>query len=519
MRRGLTIAAGLVVLLLTVLGGVASANHSFFQQISVGQTGGNGFFPVIYGGASADGSKVFFGTAEQLDGTDADTSFDTYERSAGTTKRVSVGQINGNGVFGAFFNGASADGTRVFFTTSEPLVATDTDGNQDIYERSAGTTKRVSAGQVNGNGVFDVSFRRASANGTRVFFETSEKLVGADTDTETDIYERSGGGTKRVSAGQINGSGAFAASFNGASADGTRIFFATFERLVAADTDSVQDIYERSGGTTKLVSAGQINGNGPTGSFFGIASADGTRVFFATQEQLVAGDTDSSFDTYERSGGTTTLVSAGQINGNGAFDAFLRGASADGTRVFFETQEKLIGADTDSNQDVYERSAGTTKRVSAGQVNGNGAFGVLFRGASADGKRVFFTTSEQLVGTDSDGGDDIYERVGSTTKLVSAGQINGNNGDSANFVGTSADGTRVFFTTLEQLVGTDSDFAVDIYERSAGTTTKLSPGNVSSFPTFNGASADGTAVFYSTSEPLLDDTDSLDDIYGAYVAP
>src|SRR5205823_2510886 len=121
----------------------------------------------------------------------------------------------------------------------------------------------------------------------------------------------------RVSAGVINGNGALAATFAGSSADGTRVFFTTLEQLVSTDTDSQVDVYERSGGTTKLVSAGQINGNGALAAAFAGSSDDGTRVFFTTNEPLVPADTDSSGDVYERSGGTTTLVSAGQINGNG----------------------------------------------------------------------------------------------------------------------------------------------------------------------------------------------------------
>ena len=55
------------------------------------------------------------------------------------------------------------------------------------------------------------------------------------------------------------------------------------------------------------------------------------------------------------SGGQTTLVSTGPAGGNGAFGAFFGGASADGTRVFFETGESLVSADTDAALDVYER--------------------------------------------------------------------------------------------------------------------------------------------------------------------
>jgi hypothetical protein len=47
---------------------------------------------------------------------------------------------------------------------------------------------------------------------------------------------------------------------------------------------------------------------------------------------------------YERAGGQTTLISIGPAGGNGDIDAEFRRASADGTRVFFETDEPLVAA-------------------------------------------------------------------------------------------------------------------------------------------------------------------------------
>ncbi len=89
----------------------------------------------------------------------------------------------------------------------------------------------------------------------------------------------------------------------------------------------------------------------------------------------MSGDTDSGDDLYERSGGTTTQVSEGAINGNLAFEVCFFGASSDGLKVFFVTDEPLVSGDTDGYFDLYERSGGTTTQVSQGQMNGNGDFG------------------------------------------------------------------------------------------------------------------------------------------------
>src|SRR5205823_13778250 len=123
------------------------------------------------------------------------------------------------------------------------------------------------------------------------------------------------------------------------------------------------------------VSIGPSGGNGSIGAGFSGSSADGRHVFFTTTESLVPADTDSSADVYDRSNGVTTLVSTGDIGGNGAFSARFAGATPDGTHVFFETNEKLVTGDTDGSQDVYDRSGGSTTLVSTGPSGGNGPFG------------------------------------------------------------------------------------------------------------------------------------------------
>src|SRR5206468_8926324 len=110
-------------------------------------------------------------------------------------------------------------------------------------------------------------------------------------------------------------------------------------------------LYERSGGTTTLVSTGPTGGNGAADALYQGASADGQHVFFGTSEPLGVGDTDSSFDIYDRFGGTTSLVSTGPTDGNRPSDASFKFASRDGSRVFFETYDWLTGTDVDQYPD------------------------------------------------------------------------------------------------------------------------------------------------------------------------
>jgi hypothetical protein len=85
------------------------------------------------------------------------------------------------------------DGSRVFFTTGEPLVPQDVNGKNDAYQYD------VPTGQVrlitSGRDPFDSYFMDASADGSDAFLLTRERLVGWDVDTSYDLYDaRVGGG-------------------------------------------------------------------------------------------------------------------------------------------------------------------------------------------------------------------------------------------------------------------------------------------------------------------------------------
>ena len=412
----------------------------------MGPNGYNGDYVAGFKGASEDGSHVFMQTNEPLVASDTDGNcgigdvftglcYDVYEYSNGTTTLVSGG---GNGSFHVSFRGNSADGSRVFFRTEEQLSPSDTDDEGDIYQRFAGNTTLLTTGPSGGNGPFEGHWRGSSRDGTHVFFDTDESLVPSDTDTSSDTYDRSGSTTTLLSTGPAGGNGAFDAAFRGSSKDGSHVFIETDERLVASDTDSAIDVYDRSGGTTTPISTG----NGSGDSLYEGTSDGGTRVFFTTTDQLSPSDTDNQRDVYERSGGTSTLISTGPTGGNGSAEAIFEGASADGSVVVFGTNESLVAADTDGRFDLYQRSGGTTTLVSTGSGSFNGSFDAYFRDLSSDGKRVIFETAEPLESSDTDMFPDVYERYSNATTRISTGASGGNGGQISVFTGASDDATR-----------------------------------------------------------------------------
>ena len=79
------------------------------------------------------------------------------------------------------------------------------------------------------------------------------------------------------------------------SSDGSRVFFDTSDPLVSQATNGKRDVYEWEGGHVFLISSGKSADN----SYVLDSSASGGDVFFTTDEGLVSGDVDNSYDVYD----------------------------------------------------------------------------------------------------------------------------------------------------------------------------------------------------------------------------
>jgi hypothetical protein len=76
------------------------------------------------------------------------------------------------------------DGT-VLFDSPNKLVPRDANGVGDVYDWRDGRERLISTG-VDGS---ESNFAGATANGHDIFFRTSQRLVGQDTDAATDVYD------------------------------------------------------------------------------------------------------------------------------------------------------------------------------------------------------------------------------------------------------------------------------------------------------------------------------------------
>lgn len=369
-----------------------------------GATAGNG--TVLFGGGgsantagittnavSDDGSKVFFESPVPNSGAANPPQLYMRDTAAGTTTLVSrpdQGVNDPNGTQQALYAGASSDGSKVFFTTTQQLTADDSNTTNDVYEydTATDTLTRVSRGQ---SGTADAGVDGVvlvSDDGSQVYFVAEHQLVpneGTDNQPNLYRYDTSSGDTAFVATLSPNdqqrlwdGNQVDTQAFT--TNDGSVLAFTSTANLTSYDSQGHWEayIYRAGAGTIECASC-RPDGTPPTGDadfgpspgfrngFFNFGfphplTADGSRLFFETADSLLPGDANGtsplingSEDVYEYENGTVSLIS----DGHSSYGSTLEGVSQSGDDVFFYTRSALVPQDTDGGVlDAYDARVG-----------------------------------------------------------------------------------------------------------------------------------------------------------------
>jgi len=347
------------------------------ERVSVDSAG----VEVDFGGSvptlSADGRYVtFVSSASNLVPGTTNGWYQIYlhDRQTGATERVSVDSAGVEGNDNSTdYSPISDDGRYVAFTsTATNLVPGDTNGFGDIFlhDRQTGAIERVSvstAGAQANNQSFTVSM---SSDGRYLAFRSNaSNLVAGDTNGVGDIFVRDRllGTTERVSRSTAGVQGNASSESPSMTPDGRYVAFRSASSvLVPGDTNAANDtfVHDRQTGITERVSLSSsgAQGNNFSGGHPDI-SADGRFVSFgASASNLVAGDTNATWDVFvrDRQLGTTERVSVSSTGaqGNGASQpSGQRNAiTADGRFVAFESEAtNLVSGDTNGFDDIFIR--------------------------------------------------------------------------------------------------------------------------------------------------------------------
>jgi hypothetical protein len=290
----------------------------------------------------------------------------------------------------------SEDGDRVYWADPSGL-----------YLREGGVTKWVDEAAGGGG-----AFQDASADGAIAFFTKAGHLwrYDAGSDEATDLTP-SGGVTGVL----------------GASPDGTPLYY----------QDGVALKRWRNGASSVLAPGAEAAApsNFPPATGTARVNANGNLAFISEapltgydNTDVVSGEPDSQVFLYQAAKGTLTCASCrpsgtrprghSSIPGalaNGSTQVYKpRALSANGERLYFDSNDALLSQDTNNRPDVYEWQAqGQGSCTSPGGClrlisSGRDPEGAAFVDASASGADVFFLTSASLLLTDP-GSLDLYD--------------------------------------------------------------------------------------------------------------
>ncbi len=346
-------------------------------------------------------------------------------------------------------NAISEDGSRIFFSERGE--------SQKVYMREAGGdlpgTIEVSAGEA--------QWRAATPSGSFAFYTEGGELYRFNVARDTS----SPGGARE----QLAGAGAGVLGVVGVSNDGSYVYFVA-EGVLAANENGNHEkaeelldgvnLYEwHAGAAIPVTFMARLNKASDTSDWEGFTndepgspdggyktsrvSPDGTKVLISSVAKLTSYDNAGKNEAYLYDASEPFSVTnlrcvtcnpGNAMAGKGAYlsenestapnsplSAFMtRNLSAQGTRVFFQTDEALVPEDTNGQMDVYEWEQEGTGSCEAGEGQESGGCLYLlstgkspepsyFGDASEAGEDVFLFTRQSLVSQDQDDNVDVYD--------------------------------------------------------------------------------------------------------------
>jgi hypothetical protein len=370
-------------------------------------------------------------------------------------------------------------------------------------------------------------------------FFTAVSNAGTDSGKRAVFLREDGGGSVIDVSQSETGVPANGARFEGASMDGSHVFFranygiantssvgATTGICASTDQTSLEtignepcDLYDYDIATEELTDlSADPNGAGVVGVV--AIDEDGSHVYFAALGQLISGKGKTSAENQVSRSANIYLAHDGQLSyvtnlaqhvspGEGdllqaspnapASSALLRNApkwsattSGDGSKLLFTSASKSItGYDSGGPQEAYLYSDGPanagmiacvscrpngqpSKGSQAGQSPLAGGGEGFFYGRQArpvvmsdDGRRIFFNSKDVLAPGATSGAQNVYEWEDGNVYFLAIAKPSAGSG-MAGYFDASVSGDHVFIATSEKLAPQDIDNVSDVYDLSVG---------------------------------------------------
>lgn len=365
-------------------------------------------------------------------------------------------------------NAMSPDGENVFFNANGNLYlrrnatqAPTASGACSQEEPNKACTVEIDRQQGGSGESGGGTFWYASADGSRVFFSDERKLTGGGSQAapgRPDLYEyevatgflRDRSHTETLESPNARG-------FSGAGENAAYLYFVARGVLSGSGTNSEGEKAQPSAPNLYLLSE--------KGAVSFIATLDGERDSLIWQElpsRIEMGKMTTAVSPNGRYLAFATAVKLTEFNNAPASPEDCAENACKELFLFDAQSKQLTCISCDS---AGAPPTGETKLPGPTSFSGKaiGRLGYFARQVFDDG-RVFFTTPDALVPADVNGEPDLYQYFNGELSLISSGSMAG----ASEFLDASPSGSDVFFTTPENLVGSDTDNGNSVYDARVG---------------------------------------------------
>jgi Tol biopolymer transport system component len=337
---------------------------------------------------SADGSVTFFVSDANIGGQNVDANDELWRRVGNVTTRLTTN----DGDFEIGRPDVSADGHRAVFTSDADLVNNNPEHVETLFLWDLDAELTLTALQA--PEAPGVRYPRISADGELVAFDSRVDWDGESPDGNMEVFLRGDEGAQQISPNTVDEDGSRKPAISG---DGNVVVYESDRDPTGDNPDTNVELFRYvvdTGQTTQITDTEADESQADwRGSYVPVVDGDGSTVVFETEVAHGSLNTDLQYVIMRWDAGVLSEVAP-------AWDPSV---SADGSRVAFLSDVDLVGRNADENVELFVRHGGTTRQITR-------TTGVDVEGPriSRNGNHIAFASTGNFLGTNADGSLEVF---------------------------------------------------------------------------------------------------------------
>ena len=342
---------------------------------------------------SADGSITFFVSDANIGGQNADGHPELWRRVGNVTTNLTSNDEDQD----IERPQVSADGTRAVFASAADLgEVTNPDHIETIWMWDLNADPIVQLDDIQDPTEPGAERPTISADGEVVLFHSRVDWDGLNPDGNEEVFlRRLGVGAQQISPNTTGEDGSRKPVVSG---DGNVVVYESDRDPLGENADGNVELFRYVVDTAETTQITHTEADAGQefwmGSYDPVIDGDGSTVVFETEVAHGSLNTGLGYQLMRWDDGDLSII---------AHDSWDASVSADGTRVAFSSDEDLVGQNTDGNVEVFLHHDGTIRQVTrtTGGVNETPRI-------SRNGNHIAFGSDRNFLGKNGDGSYEVF---------------------------------------------------------------------------------------------------------------